>query len=331
MSQKRIFITGATGFIGQQLTQRLADEGNQVVALIRSLSRQDELQHNNVELIEGDLFSSEALDRAMQNVDEVYHLAAFAKVWAADNSFHRINVEGTENVLEAAKNAGVTKVVIASTAGAIGPAIDGPAHEETTREVDFFNDYERTKYQSEQKALEYVEQGLHIVIANLTRVYGPGLMSTSNSVTFLIDQYARGKWKVMPGDGTSNGNYVFIDDAVNGLILALDKGRSGDRYIIGGDNATYEQFFDTIAQITGKKYQLVKIPYGVLLGVGKVQLFMANSFGIAPRITSGWVRKFLYDWSVSTEKARKELGYSPRSLEDGVANTLKWLRTTNNR
>ena len=328
MSARRVFITGATGFIGQQLAFRLADEGNQVIAFIRSLSRTDELEHQNIDLIEGDLFNLKALNLGMKDADEVYHLAAFAKVWAKDDSFYRINVEGTANVLESARAAGVRKVVLASTAGAIGPAMDGPATEETTREVDFFNDYERTKFEAEETAREFVGRGMNIVIVNLTRVYGPGVMSASNSVTFLIDQYSRGKWYVMPGDGKSNGNYVFIDDAVSGLILAMEKGCKGQRYIIGGTNATYEDFFNTIADCTGRRYKLIKIPYVLLLTIGKIQLFLADTFGVPPKITSGWVRKFLYDWSVSSNKAISELDYEPLSLREGISRTLEWLRNS---
>jgi len=148
----------------------------------------------------------------------------------------------------------------------------------------------------------------------------------SNSVTKLIKQYTEGKWKFIPGDGMSTGNYVFVDDVINGHILAMEKGRAGERYLLAGEDATYYELFDTIAAIGGKKYKLYKMPLGVLLTFGRLQLFLAETFGRQPLITPGWVRKYLYKWSVSSAKAEKELGYQPTKLEDGVKQTVKWLR-----
>jgi len=323
---KRIFITGATGFIGRKLAHKLANEGNQVVALIRSKSKASALQHDNISLVEGDLFSIDALEAGMKDCEEVYHLAAFASVWAKGDTFKVVNMDGTMNILNAARKQNVQKVVVTSTAGVIGPAVDGPVNEETPRKVDFFTDYESTKYESELQIKERVKEGQHVVIVNPTRVYGPGPLNVSNSVTKLIKQYIAGKWKFIPGDGMSTGNYVFVDDVINGHILAMKNGRAGERYLLGGEDATYWELFDLIAAIGGKKYKLYKMPLGVLLAFGKIQLFMAEKFGRQPMITPGWVRKYLYKWSVSSAKAEKELGYEITSLKDGVQQTVDWLR-----
>lgn len=325
----RIFITGSTGFIGRKLTMKLADEGHEVVALIRSKSKAKDLQHERVSFVEGDLFAHEALENGMKGCDEVYHLAAFASVWAKDDTFKTVNIDGTLNVLSAAKKQGVGKVVVTSTAGVIGPAIDGPVNEDTPRQVDFFTDYESTKYESELKIKECVANGQHVVIVNPTRVYGPGPLNVSNSVTKLVKQYIEGKWKFIPGDGLSTGNYVYVDDVINGHILAMKNGRAGERYLLGGDDATYFELFDTIAEIGGKKYKLYKMPLGVLLAFGKIQLFMAEKFGRQPMITPGWVRKYLYKWSVSSAKAQSELGYEVTSLKQGIQNTVDWLKENN--
>lgn len=323
---KRIFITGATGFIGRKLAHKLADEGNEVVALIRSRSKAAALQHERISFVEGDLFSIEALNEGMTGCDEVYHLAAFASVWAKGDTFKTVNIDGTLNILDAAKKQGVGRIVVTSTAGVIGPAVDGPVNEETPRQVDFFTEYESTKYESELKIKEYAAEGLHVVIVNPTRVYGPGPLNVSNSVTKLVKQYIEGKWKFIPGDGLSTGNYVFVDDVINGHILAMAKGRSGERYLLGGEDATYFDLFDTIAEIGGKKYKLYKMPLGLMLAFGKIQLFLAENFGRQPMITPGWVRKYLYKWSVSSAKAEKELGYEITSLRSGIEQTVDWLR-----
>ncbi len=323
---KRIFITGGTGFIGQKLVNNLADEGNEVVALIRSKSKAQDLAHKNVSFVEGDLFSTDALNKGMEGCDEVYHLAAFASVWAKDNTFERVNIDGTLNILDAAKAQGVSKTLVTSTAGVIGPAIDGPVNEDTPRKVDFFTPYESSKYESELKIREYVNDGQNVVIVNPTRVYGPGPLNVSNSVTKLVKQYIEGKWKFMPGDGMSTGNYVYVDDVINGHKLAMKNGKAGERYLLGGEDATYHELFDTIADIGGQKHKLYKMPLGVMLTFGKVQLFMAESFGRQPMITPGWVRKYLYEWRVSSEKAKKELGYEITPLKNGIQETINWLK-----
>ena len=323
---KRIFITGATGFIGRKLAHKLAGEGHEVVALIRSKAKAAALQHDKISLVEGDLFSLEALEKGMAGCREVYHLAAFASVWARGDAFRRVNIDGTLNVLDAAEKAGVEKVVVTSTAGVIGPAAEAPVNEDTPRQVDFFTEYESSKYESELRIKECVAHGQHVVIVNPTRVYGPGSLNVSNSVTKLIKQYIEGKWKFIPGDGLSTGNYVFVDDVISGHILAMDKGRPGQRYLLGGEDATYFELFDTIAELSGKKYKLYKMPLGVMLAFGKLQLFLAEKFGRQPMITPGWVRKYLYKWSVSSAKAEKELGYQITSLHSGIQQTVNWLK-----
>ena len=323
---KRIFITGATGFIGRKLAHKLADEGNEVVALIRSKSKAAALQHERISFVEGDLFSIDALNEGMTGCDQVYHLAAFASVWAKGDTFKTVNIDGTLNILDAAKKQGVDRIVVTSTAGVIGPAVDGPVNEDTPRQVDFFTEYESTKYESELKIKEYAAAGMHVVIVNPTRVYGPGPLNVSNSVTKLVKQYIAGKWKFIPGDGLSTGNYVFVDDVINGHMLAMAHGRAGERYLLGGEDATYFDLFDTIAAVGGKKYKLYKRPLGIMLAFGKLQLFLAKNFGRQPMITPGWVRKYLYKWSVSSAKAEKELGYKITSLREGIEKTVDWLR-----
>ena len=324
---KKIFVTGATGFIGQKLARRLADEGNQVVALIRTKAKSKDLEHEKLSFVEGDLFNLTALEIGRRKAHQVYHLAAFASVWAKDNTFAKVNINGTINILDTAKKMKVKKILVTSTAGVIGPAIDGPVNEESQRKVDFFTDYERTKYESELKIKEYVSQGQHVVIVNPTRVYGPGPLNVSNSVTKLIKQYTEGKWKFIPGDGMSTGNYVYVEDVIEGHILAMEKGVAGERYLLGGEDASYYELFDKIAEVGGKKYKLYNIPLGILLVFGKIQLFLAETFGRPPLITPGWVRKYLYKWSVSSSKAQKELGYKFTPLSEGVQRTVDWIRS----
>jgi farnesol dehydrogenase len=327
---KKIFITGATGFIGGRLAGKLASQGHQIVALVRSPHKASPLaQYSNITILQGSLSDTEALETGMQGAEEVYHLAAYASVWARDDSFERVNVEGTIHVLNAALKKGVSRIVVTSTAGVIGPMVDGKAvSEQTERIVDFFNDYERTKYEAELIVQDYAARGLHAVIVNPTRVFGPGPLNESNAVTKLIKQYAEGSWRFLPGDGQSAGNYVYVDDVVEGHLLAMQKGRPGERYLLGGTDVTYSEFFDTIGGIVGKKHQLYRIPLGLMLGFGKLQMFLAEQFGKKPMITPSWVKKYLYQWRVSSAKAKEELGYQPISLESGIQKTIEWLKSS---
>lgn len=327
--RKRIFITGGTGFIGQQLVRKLSSEANEVVVLVRSPEKAVVFKQLHVSIVYGDLDNIHALETGMDGASEVFHLAAFARVWAGDNSFERINVTGTKNILDVALKKGVDKLVVTSTAGVLGPAIDGVVHEETVQKTDFFTDYERTKFESEKLVKEYADKGLQAVIVNPTRVYGPGPLNISNAVTKLIMQYAQGSWKFIPGDGTSVGNYVFVEDVVNGHILAMKHGRSGERYLLGGEDISYNGLFDLIAQIHGRKYKLYPIPLWVMLAFGKIQLFLATLFGRTPLITPGWVRKYSYHWQVSSEKAKRELGYTVTPLASGIGKTLEWIKKGN--
>ncbi len=323
----KIFMTGATGYIGRLLAQKLAEQGHTIHALCRSTSQTQDLQHPNIHFFEGDLLKPESLDKAMASCEQAYHLAAFAKVFTKRPELHdEINVEGTLNVLAAAKKAGVQRTVFTSTGGVFGFSSPGnPVDEDTPRNIDFFNHYERTKTEAEEKISALAAQGQDIVIVNPTRVYGPGLLSESNAATRLMQLYYKGKWKMSPGDGTKLGNYVFVNDVVDGHILAMEKGRSGERYIIGGVNASYKELFDTLGKFAPKKLKLINAPVWLMLTVANFELAKAKLFGMKPLITPKYAQKYTYHWGLSSAKAEKELGYQITSLDDGIRQTVEWL------
>lgn len=322
---KHILITGATGYIGQRLAVRLAEEGSIIHVLCRSETNVP--VYSNIRIYKGDINDKSLLIRAAEGCEEVYHMAGFARVWAKDPfTYERINVEGTVNVLDAARDVGVRKTVFTSTAGVLGPSEARPVAEDDPRGVDFFNEYEETKSRAETLIRERVQGGEDIVIVNPPRVYGPGLMSESNAVTRLIDLYLKGKWRIMPGDGTKTGSYVYVDDVVNGHILAMEKGRPGERYILGGTNASYLEFFDMLADVSGIQKKLIKVPVPAMTAFAGFQVLRTKVTGKAPLITPKWVRKYLYSWSLSSEKAQRELGYTYRDLEEGIRLTVESLR-----
>ncbi len=324
----KYFITGITGFIGSNLAKYLLAEGHTVNALVRNPEDARTFNHPNLHLFKGDLQNKWALYNGMEDCDVVFHLAAYAKPWSKDPAtFQQINVEGTVNVFETAKKAGVPKVIFTSTAATMSPSIGKlPTDESTTRSEPFFNEYEATKCEAERIAGEYSLQGLQVIIVNPSRVYGPGPINPSNSITKMIRGYCCGTWKFIPGDGKKFGNYVFIDDVINGYMLASEKGRSGERYILGGENLSFDDLFLTIEKVTGMHRKMFHLPMFVMYAVAALMEWQNKITGIPPAITTNWIKKYLNDWSLSSAKAERELGYHITPIEVGVRKTIDWLR-----
>jgi farnesol dehydrogenase len=323
----KIYITGATGFIGSNLTKRLIEEGNTVHALIRNPARSKKINFENVIFKNGDLLNSDSLYQGMKGCEEVYHLAAFARPWAKQrDTYYKINVQGTLNVLLAAIKAGVRKIVITSTAGVLGPSEKDLVTENSGSNSFPFTGYEKSKIIMEEKVWQLTKKKIQVVIVLPSRLYGPGELTVSNSVTKLIKLYNKGLWRLIPGDGKSIGNYVFITDVLDGLILAMKKGRSGERYIIGGQNLTYNEFFETLGKVIGKSRFMIKIPLKIIMFISEIQLHLAELTGKPPVITPVWVKKYFHSWAISSNKAKNELGYQITPIHEGINKTLEWLK-----
>ncbi len=324
----RVFVSGATGFIGSRLVLRLANEGYEVHALYRSESKTKEFQHPNIKFFKGDILDYNSLPPAMKGCSQIYHTAAFAKVWDKESSsIYRINIEGSMNIIRAGIHAGVRKIVCTSTAGVLGPSAVGESVDENTiRPSKYFIDYECSKAILEEILKAFSANGIDIVIVNPTRVYGPGVLSESNGVTRLMQLYNRGKWRIIPGNGNSFGNYVYVEDVVTGHILAMEKGKQGEQYVLGGTNITYNEFFRELSVLTGKKYFMIHIPIPVIQWIAGIMLFMARISGGAPLITPALVRKYYHHWNVSSAKAIKELDYQPVDFKTGAKSTVDWLK-----
>jgi farnesol dehydrogenase len=324
----KCFITGANGFIGFRLTERLSAEGHTVKCLVRSQERFQELSKlKGVTSVIGDLDDTRALDEGAAGCDTLFHMAALAKPWSKDKSLpFRVNVQGTENILKASRNAGVRRFVFTSSAAVIGPSPgEEPIDESFVRIIPFFNEYEKTKHLAENLVRGYSRRDIETVIVNPTRVFGPGKLSKSNAVTVMIDRYRRGRWRIKPGDGSCVGNYVFIDDVINGHILAAAKGRPGESYLLGGENLTFNSFFDILGVATGRHRLLIPFPVRLMIMAAAVLEWQVALTHIPPMITVPWVKKYMNHWSVSSDKAVTELGYSITPFAAGVDKTLQWL------
>ncbi len=287
------------------------------------------LARPGVELVRGDITDRESLLRGMEGCDRVFHLAAYAKNWAPDpGTYDRLNVNGMNNVFDAAEKLGVRRVVWTSTQLTRGPTRPGEEpSEDSPRITDrFLTDYERTKTVAERQALERAGRGFPLVIVNPCRVYGPGLLTEGNSVSLLIDQYDRGKVPVLLNRGVNVGNWVLVDDVAQGHLLAMEKGRVGECYLLGGENASLKRFFRLIDQVSGKQhFQVPMLRCGPLV-FAYLQEKRAEFFHVYPQITPGWMRTFLTDWAHSSKKAEQELGYRPTPLAEGLRITYEWLQ-----
>lgn len=212
----KIFITGGTGFIGNRLTERQVQENNEIILLVRNPEKKNWYNAPNVSVIKGDLFTKDVLEEAMKECDTVYHLAAFTSPWSDDPAISfRTNATGTTNILDTALKCRVRKVVVTSTGGTLSYSYDGKPVDESAELKDRYNtEYESTKAAAEKSVKEFCDRGLDVTIVNPTRVYGPGRLSVSNSMTKVINWYSKGIWRIMPGNGHAIGNYVFVDDVV---------------------------------------------------------------------------------------------------------------------
>jgi farnesol dehydrogenase len=325
----RVFITGGTGFIGSGLTEKLISENHEVTLLVRNPSAALFPGNEKVRIIKGDLSNKSALLEGMKDCDWVFHMAAWAKPSFKDPKIVTgINIEGTVNVFKAALESHVKKVVFTSTGGTMSYSHDGnPVDENTNPNPVLHTLYEKTKAEAEKIAIEYSKKGLAVITVNPTRVYGPGKLTQSNSMTKIIGLYISGLWRIIPGNGKSIGNYVFIDDVIEGHILAARFGRSGERYILGGENQSFRGLFDIIGETAGKERILVNFPAGLMKGIIKGFMFISKISGSPPVITIDWLDKYLNNWIMSSNKASIELGYKITPLSEGVSRTIQWLKT----
>ncbi len=205
--------------------------------------------------------------------------------------------------------------------------MEAPVDETMNRTPVYHTEYERTKAIAEKEAAEYNSDNLEVIILNPTRVYGPGKPSISNSVTRIISLYGKGLWRIIPGDGESIGNYVFIDDVVNGHILAAHYGKGGERYILGGENITYREFFNTLGDLYGKRRKLIRLNGSSLKGIARIARAWSGITGTPSFISNDWMDKFIQNWIVSCNKAIEYLHYNITPLRDGVEKTLLWLQS----
>jgi NAD+-dependent farnesol dehydrogenase len=319
-------LTGASGFIGNALAHRLAGQGHKVYALYRNEAKRGLLQHENIVPVKGDIDDLGALSGLPERLDGIFHLAAFVSVWPPDpQRYFRLNTSIIPDLLEIGKRYSVRRIVFTSSAGVLGPSLSGEVlDEDSCRVTSFFNDYESSKFVAEERFLSLDSGGIERVILQPTRVYGPGLMSESNAVTRMILQHARGKWRLIPGDGSKVGNYVYIDAVLDAHVAAMERPDIRNRYVIGGENLSFNEFFQILSSIHGRSYYMLRLPLGVLLFAAHLMQFLGRLNLIRPRLTPPWVRKYLHDHRLSPARAERDLGMPLISFREGAYRTLLW-------
>lgn len=326
-AEPSVLITGSTGFIGSQLAAELVRRGTAVRALVRPRGDRSGLEDPRIQLVPGDVLEPESLRKAVEGCREIYHLAAYARAWARDPAtFHRVNVGGTRHLLEAARRAGVRRAVVTSSVVTLGPTAPGTvADERARRESPPLTEYEASKREVEREALAASGEGLEVVVVNPTRVYGPGKLTEGNSVVRLIDLYRRGRLPFLLAGGRAVGNYAYVDDLVAGLVAAMSRGRPGERYILGGENAPLRHLLDLVDHLAGRRHLRLPLPAALARVYARLEELRAARLGGYPLVTPGWLETFLLDGAFSCAKAERELGYRITPLAEGLRRTWAWL------
>ena len=315
-----MLVTGGTGFIGSRLVERLVADGESVRLLARNAAAVPVPWRSRVEIVTGDLRDREAVSRAMHGADIAYHLAGVTKVWVANESeFHETNALGTRNVCVAAEEQHLTRLVHVSTA-----LLEPPPPHSGVDGATRLTAYQRSKAEGERELRRYIERGGKAVIVRPTRVFGPGPLTQSNSATRMINLYRRGIFRINVGDRSAQANYVFVEDVVNGMILAAERGVVGEAYALGGENCTIREFLEHVVAAGARSRKLVDLPPQIARLVAAGAELTAH-IGIHPAITSDWLRVLIIDWPVSSDLAQRRLGYSPTPLREGVQRTVRWL------
>ena len=290
-------------------------------ALVRSTSKVREL---DVEVVAGDLRDPESLKRAVSGCQVVYHIAADYRLWAKDpNELYQSNLEGTRNLLLAARDAGVERIVYTSTVGCIGVPEDRPGDENTEVRLEEMNGaYKRSKFQAERVALEFAKAGLPVVIVNPTAPIGDHDFRPTPTGKIVLD-YLKGD---MPAFVDTGLNLVDVDDTAEGHLLACERGRAGERYILGSENLTLEQILIRLAAVSGGHAPRWRIPYGVAYLAGMASTGWANLTGHEPRAPLDAVRMARKKMFVSQDKAKRELGFNPGPVDGALKRAVDWFR-----
>jgi dihydroflavonol-4-reductase len=316
-------VTGATGFVGSHVARQLVNAGHRVRILVRRTSNLKLLDGLLVERVEGDLCDSASLERAVAGVHRVFHVAADYRLWARrSEEIYESNVRGTRSLLEAAERVCVQKIVYTSTVATIAVPREGSLPDETTRATldEMIGHYKRSKFLAEQEALNAASRGVPVVIVNPTAPVGPGDWKPTPTGRIIVD-FLNGR---MPAYVDTGLNVVAVEDVAAGHLVAAEKGRVGERYILGGRNMTLKEILDALARISGRPAPRVKMPHGVALAAAYADQWFARLTGREPKIPVEGVKMSRHRMFVASNKAEIELGYHAGPIEAALERAVRW-------
>ncbi|MDE0823113.1 MAG: NAD-dependent epimerase/dehydratase family protein [Dehalococcoidia bacterium] len=320
----KVLVTGATGFIGGNLARELWRRGDDVQALVRPGSNRLTIQDTGITPVEGDILDRQSIDRAIQGCEAVYHVAAVYTFWSKNPAgVSQANVQGTKNVLEAARQAGVSRTVYTSTVGTIGIPQTGLGDEDTPLDPkSLHGHYKNSKHLAEQQALAFAAGGMPVVVVNPTLPVGPWDVKPTPTGKIVLD-FLRCK---IPAYLKTGMNIVDVADVVVGHILALEKGRPGERYILGNQNVSLKQIFDMLSQLTGLPAPRIRAPYWLVVGVGYADHFIEGTLlRREPVVPVEGVLASKHPAYVTCDKAINQLGLPQSSVTDALKQSVDWF------
>jgi dihydroflavonol-4-reductase len=323
----KAFITGATGFVGSHVARALAARGAELRLLVRSSSRTDNIADLRAEIATGDLREPESLKKAMMGCDFVFHVAADYRLWVRDpEQMYRSNVEGTRAIIRAAHESGVQRVIYTSSVATMGFTREGHiAREDSPVSIrEMVGHYKRSKFMAEQIALEAGRNGANVVVVNPTTPIGEYDIKPTPTGRIVVD-FLKRKFPAYVDTGL---NLADVKEVARGHLLAMEKARAGERYILGGQNLTLKQILDKLAELTGLPSPTMKVPHAVAMGFAVFdQFFTGMIMGKEPRATIDAVKMGRKKMFASSSKAEHELGYKSLPVEDALRRAIDWFQT----
>jgi dihydroflavonol-4-reductase len=322
----KAFVTGATGFLGSHVARVLAAQGADLRVLVRSTSNPRNLQGLNADTATGDLCNAASLEKAISGCETVFHVAADYRLWVRDpNEMYRSNVGGTRALLDAARKNGVRRIVYTSSVATIGFKKDGTAADEESPVslTDMIGHYKRSKFMAEQLAMEAGRSGMHVVIVNPTTPIGEQDIKPTPTGRIVVDFLKR----KFPAYVETGLNLVDVRECACGHLAALEKGRTGERYVLGGENLTLKQILDKLGQITGLPSPKIKLPYIFAFAAGVVDEAVTGLLlRREPRATVDTVRMGKKKMFASSAKAERELGWKIVPVDSALRRAVEWFR-----
>ena len=319
-------VTGATGFLGSALARELINDGRTIKLLVRKKTDTRNIDDLDCEVAYGDLRDQDSLKSALAGCNTLYHTAAYYSLWSRDKKMiYDINVQGTRNVLESALELGVEKVIYTSTVGCIGLSEDGsPTNEGHTMDPGTLcNDYKISKYEAEQVALEMFGRGLPLVIVNPSTPVGPRDIKPTPTGKIILD-FMNSK---MPAYIDTGLNLIDVTDCARGHILAEEKGRPGERYILGNKNMSLKEILLSLEVFTGLKAPRIKMPYWVAYAAGLACEWASNTITHQPpAVPLAGVKMAKYFMYFDSSKAVRELGLPQNPVEDALEQAVRWFK-----